>query len=354
MRSMGPYVDICGNLLACQFTSGVYNSKVRHAPDFLQVLERAKETGVEAIITASGMGVCRRIVVWVKVEIVVAIVFEHVLPLKLKVTNLNHSMRAGSEEESRSSLELVTNNAYKRFNLFSTVGIHPTRSSELGSAREADRKVILDKMKSVIDDGKAVGRVVAVGEFGLDYDRLQFCSKELQQRAFEAQFDLCEYSGLPALLHHRACGEDFYAIISRNRAKLRGSGVVHSFDGTLDEARRLMDLGLYIGINGCSLRTPANLDVACQLPLDRILLETDSPWCEIKRTHAGYNHVQTHWESKKPDKHIPGPLSTAKGRSEPCMIIQVAEIISAIMGVPIEEVATKTTQNAHRLFFPLL
>ncbi len=97
-------------------------------------MERAKETGVEAIITASGMGVCRRIriMVWIKVEIVVAIVFEHVLPLKLKVTNLNHSMRAGSEEESRSSLELVTNNAYKRFNLFSTVGIHPTRSSELG------------------------------------------------------------------------------------------------------------------------------------------------------------------------------------------------------------------------------
>ncbi len=193
MRSMGPHVDICGNLLAYQFTSGVYNSKVRHAPDFLQVLERAKETGVEVIITASGMGVCRRIriMVWIKVEIVVAIVFEHVLPLKVKVTNLNHSMRAGSEEESRSSLELVTNNAYKRFNLFSTVGIHPTRSSELGSAGEADRKVILDKMKSVIDDGKVVGKVVAVGEFGLDYDRLQFCRKELQQRAFEAQSDLC-------------------------------------------------------------------------------------------------------------------------------------------------------------------
>ncbi len=214
-----------------------------------------------------------------------------------------------------------------------------------------DRKAVLNEMKSVIDDGKSAGKVVAVGEFGLDYDRLQFCSKELQQKAFEAQFELCEYSGLPALLHHRACGEDFYAIISRNRAKLRGSGVVHSFDGTLDEARRLMDLGLYIGLNGCSLRTPTNLSITRQLPLDRILLETDSPWCEVKRTHAGYNHVRTHWESKKPDKHIPGPLSTVKGRSEPCMIVQVAEVISAVMDVPIEEVTAKTTQNARRLFF---
>ncbi len=94
MRSMGPYVDICSNLLACQFTSGVYNGKVRHPPDFLQVLERAKETGVKAIITASGMNVCRRvrIMVWVKVEVRVVVVLEHVLPLKLMVTNLNHSM----------------------------------------------------------------------------------------------------------------------------------------------------------------------------------------------------------------------------------------------------------------------
>ncbi len=214
------------------------------------------------------------------------------------------------------------------------------------------RKALLDEMKSMIDNGKGAGKVVAVGEFGLDYDRLQFCSKDLQQKAFEAQFELCEYSGLPALLHHRACGDDFYAIVSRNRVKLRGGGVVHSFDGTLDEARRLMDLGLYIGLNGCSLRTPTNLSVVRELPLDRIVIETDCPWCEIKRTHAGYNHVQTHWGSKKPDKHIPGPLSTVKGRSEPCMIVQVAEVLSAVLDVPIGEVAAKTTENARRVFFP--
>ncbi len=58
MRSMAPYVDICSNLLACQFNSGVYNGKVRHPPDLLHVLERAKEAGVKAIITASGTNMC--------------------------------------------------------------------------------------------------------------------------------------------------------------------------------------------------------------------------------------------------------------------------------------------------------
>ncbi len=86
MRPMGPFVDICGNLLACQFTSGIYNGKVRHTPDLLQVLERAKEAGVKAIITASGMNVCCR------VRVRVVVVLGLVLLLKPIVMNLDRAM----------------------------------------------------------------------------------------------------------------------------------------------------------------------------------------------------------------------------------------------------------------------
>jgi TatD DNase family protein len=64
--------------------------------------------------------------------------------------------------------------------------------------------------------------------------------------------------------------------------------VVHSFDGSPAELRSLLELpSLSVGINGCSLRTEANLQVAASVPLGRLLLETDAPWCDIRQTHAG-------------------------------------------------------------------
>ena len=66
------------------------------------------------------------------------------------------------------------------------------------------------------------------------------------------------------------------------------AGVVHSFDGTAAELERVLQFPqLSIGINGCSLRTQDNLEVIAMVPLDRLLLETDSPWCEIRPSHAG-------------------------------------------------------------------
>ena len=69
--------------------------------------------------------------------------------------------------------------------------------------------------------------------------------------------------------------------------------MVHSFTGPLDEAKQILDLDLMIGINGCSLKSEENLSVVKEIPLDKILIETDSPYCEIRNTHASIKYVKT-------------------------------------------------------------
>lgn len=74
----------------------------------------------------------------------------------------------------------------------------------------------------------------------------------------------------------------------------------------------------FTGVNGCSLKTTENLDVVRGIPIERMMIETDSPYCEIKSTHAGVNFVKSKWPSKKKEKH--DQESTVKGRNEPCLV----------------------------------
>lgn len=246
--------------------------------------------------------------------------------------------------------------------LFSTVGIHPTRSgdwetytpsSDGASADASDvpgPAGLLSRLLAIAKSGQADGKVVAIGECGLDYDRLDFASKEAQLKYFGQHLDMAESCKLPLFLHSRACGTDLADILRDNRERFPG-GVVHSFDDTADVLRSYLDIpGLYIGVNGCSLKTEDNLSAVKQIPLDRLMIETDAPWCGVRPTHAGNSFVKTRWPEKKPDKWVEG--SCVKGRSEPCHIVQVAEIVAAVHGVEVEEVARVTTANAEALFFP--
>ena len=89
--------------------------------------------------------------------------------------------------------------------------------------------------------------VVAVGEFGLDYERTKFCDIETQQKYFEKQLELSEATGLPLFLHNRNSGADLVRILFENKDKMPGGGVVHSFDGTEEERDNILGLGLSIG-----------------------------------------------------------------------------------------------------------
>lgn len=145
--------------------------------------------------------------------------------------------------------------------------------------------------------------LVAFGEFGLDYDRLHYCSKEVQLHSFAAQLRLAASltPQLPLFLHSRAAHADFVRLLQDafgpQLERLERGGVVHSFTGTAAEMRELMGLGLYIGINGCSFKTAENCEVVREVRLDRLMIETDGPWCEVRPTHEGWKYL-VEWEAK--------------------------------------------------------
>ena len=165
---------------------------------------------------------------------------------------------------------------------------------------------------------KMKDKLVSIGECGLDYDRLNYSSKEQQLEVFPYHFDLAEKYKLPLYLHNRNTGNDFFDIVKKNRNRFT-SGVVHSFTGTLQELKQIVELDLFVGLNGCSFKTQENLDVVKHVPLDRIMLETDAPYCEIRPSHAGSKMIK----NKMPDKKKRIADYLLKGRNEPCKILNV-------------------------------
>lgn len=166
--------------------------------------------------------------------------------------------------------------------MYCTVGCHPTRSSEFVKYKRgasAYLEALSDLIKANGPDANGKSKVVAIGELGLDYDRLHFSSGEEQREHFELQLELQRRFDLPLFLHSRAAHGDFVKILKPHLEALRAQGrkklgVVHSFTDSAETMREYIALGLYVGVNGCSLKTQENLDVVKQIPLEWLMLET--------------------------------------------------------------------------------
>ncbi|XP_015870541.1 uncharacterized protein LOC107407745 isoform X3 [Ziziphus jujuba] len=251
----------------------------------------------------------------------------------------------GSLEESKEALAIAETDG----RLFCTVGVHPTRCKEFEESGDPEKH--FQALLSLAKEGIEKGKVVAIGECGLDYDRLHFCPAEIQKKYFEKQFELAYATKLPMFLHMRAAADDFCEIVERNRGRFFG-GVTHSFTDSAEDRDKLLNFSnMYIGVNGCSLKTTENLDVVRGIPIERMMIETDSPYCEIKSTHAGINFVNSKWPSKKKEKY--DHESIVKGRNEPCLVRQVLEVVAGCKGISdIEQLSRTIYHNTCRVFFP--
>lgn len=298
MSILRKFIDIGANLTDPMFR-GLYHGSKKHNDDLEAVLERSWKNGLDKII-----------------------------------------ITGGSLSESQSALELAKTSE----RLYCTVGCHPTRCEEFNSS--GDPSNYFNSLSNIVSEN--LDKVVAIGECGLDYDRLQFCAKDVQKLYFEEQLKLVEKFNLPLFLHCRNAAVDLIEILKRHNDNLHG-GVVHSFDGSKEEANTFIEMGYYIGLNGCSLKTDDNLEVISKLPINKVLIETDCPWCEVRPTHAGYKFVKSFFPSVKKEKWKADLL--VKGRNEPCQIVQILEIIAGVRNEEFDILGRQILENTEKLFF---
>ncbi|KAI9852971.1 MAG: hypothetical protein M1824_001642 [Vezdaea acicularis] len=225
---------------------------------------------------------------------------------------------------------------------YATVGVHPCSAKKF-EAHPGGADALLQELEQVAVEGKAAGTTVAFGEIGLDYDRLFLCPKETQLKYFDLQLDVAARVQLPLFLHSRAASEDFERLLvdklGAGLERLPKKGLVHSFTGTREEMLRLVAMGLDIGVNGCSLKTEENLSVVKEIPLERLQIETDGPWCEMRASHASAPHLRDGPplpKSLRREKFQMGHM--VKGRNEPCTIPRVAWVVAKVKDLPIEVV----------------
>jgi TatD DNase family protein len=212
-------------------------------------------------------------------------------------------------EESGEAAEIA-----ERFDLHSTVGIHPHHAKDFKGAAE---------LKSIASHP----RVVAIGECGLDFNR-NYSPHPSQEECFTAQIELGLSLDKPLFLHSRDAHPRFAEIVKSMNVK---KAVAHCFTGERDELRAYLDLGLYIGITGwiCDERRGRHLlELVREIPRDRLLLETDSPYLT-------------------PRDLKPQPKAR---RNEPAFLPHILKTVARALGREPEAVAAETTRNARTLF----
>ena len=221
---------------------------------------------------------------------------------------------------------------------YGTVGVHPCQAKSFENHPEG-AEALVEELKTLAKESRDKGTATAFGEIGLDYDRLHFCDKETQLLYFRKQLDIACDLGMPLFLHSRAAASDFEGLLRERLDRLPKRGVVHSFTGTQEEMRNIVALGFDVGINGCSMKTEENIAVVKEIPLERLQIETDGPWCEMRPSQASAKFTKDAPPLPKAVKKEKwSPECMIKGRNEPCTITRVAHAIAGIKDVAVEEV----------------
>jgi len=193
-------------------------------------------------------------------------------------------------------------------NVYACLGIFPENYKDSKS-----------KFKKIVESNITNNKFIAIGEIGLDYSNPTDKNKQLA--LFDYQLSLAEQYKFPVVVHMRDATEDTIETLKKHNVK----GVIQCFSGSLETANILTDMGFYFGIGGVMTFTNAKIkNVIKELPLDRIILETDSPFL------------------------APTPL---RGQTnEPKNIKIIAEFLADLKGKTLEEIGQITEENVHNLF----
>lgn len=230
--------------------------------------------------------------------------------LRAKDAGLEFIIDVGFDiESSKKSAALFADSDY----IYTAVGIHP---HEAKSFDEMYYKELTFLLKGP--------RVIAVGEIGLDY-HYNLSTPDEQKRMFSKLLWAARDAKKPVIFHGRESYRDMVDII-RSEGKGEVSGVFHSFAGSLDELKWILDNGFYVSVSGMlTFKKAQNIrDIASAAPIDRILIETDCPYL------------------------TPEPFRGK--RNEPSYVRYVAEALAALKGLTLADVGDRTTENAKKLF----
>lgn len=204
--------------------------------------------------------------------------------------------------------------AEREDDIWATVGIHP---------HEADAHAHIDTAKLI--DRAQHPRVVGIGETGLDY-YYDHSDRDQQQTSFRAHIAAARETGLPIIVHTRDAEDDTAAILRDEMGKGAYPGVIHCFTASDAFAEIALELGFYISISGIvTFKNAKDLQAtAAQVPLDRLLIETDSPFL--------------------------APVPHRGKTGEPAFVADTARFLATLRGVDVMTLADATSANFHRLF----
>lgn len=204
--------------------------------------------------------------------------------------------------------------AEKYEHIYCSVGVHPNES---GHKQRADMEVILAKTRHP--------KVIGIGETGLDYYH-EHSNRQAQETSLRIHIAAARQSGLPLIIHTRDAEEDTIRILREEMKQGEFGGVIHCFTSSLNLAEKCMEMGFYISLSGIiTFKTAQNIrDTVKTLPIERLLVETDSPFL--------------------------APIPYRGKRNEPSFVVQVNKKLAEIREISEKECAEITTANFFRLF----
>jgi TatD DNase family protein len=239
-------------------------------------------------------------------------------------------LNVGTGDPHSGAFERAIELAERHSEIYCAIGVHPHDAKHFDGAAE----------QRLIDLAKQSTRVVAWGEIGLDY-HYDHSPRDVQREVFRQQLRIGRSLNLPVVIHSREADDDTISILREELAerdtvvppvdhapdaRATNQGVLHCFGGSLKMAQQAIDLGFYISFAGnLTFKKADDLrNIACALPLDRLLVETDCPYLT--------------------------PVPFRGKRNEPARVVETAKFLADVKGVAFEEVGRVTSASFARLF----